>query len=265
MDPFRDEARSRGLPENEVERWLATGRRSAMLGLAGEAPPDGPLAGRLGGLPPMPDVEPVPDLPFLASVDLAAVPPGATDLPLPEDGTLLFFADTEDPWSDDDWHRLVYVPVGTPVSERASAGEWLPEVLPARDLRLTLKPSLPNRGSDTEPHGSELGSVWWKTCGEMTTDGPVQIGGFPWVWNADPVTDHDHGPGDWVLLAEVGGRGCDRGRTGRRPLGDSPGRPGRPPLRPGPGPLRHGRLTQPRAMCVAPACRASSGFPAYWN
>ncbi|WP_327394413.1 DUF1963 domain-containing protein [Streptomyces phaeochromogenes] len=216
MDPFRDEARSRGLPEDEVERWLATDRRSAMLGLAGEAPPDGPLAGRLGGLPSMPDGEPVPDLPFLASVDLAAVPPGATDLPLPEDGTLLFFADTEDPWSDDDWHRLVYVPVGTPVSERASACEWLPEVLPARDLQLTLKPSLPNRGSDTEefPHGSELGSVWWKTCGEMTTDGPVQIGGFPWVWNADPVTDHDHGPGDWVLLAEVGGEGVTEGELG---------------------------------------------------
>lgn len=128
MDPFRDEARSCGLPEDEVERWLGTVRRSAMLSLAGEAPPDGLLAGRLDGLPPMPNDEPVPDLPFLASVDLAAVPSSATDLPLPENGTLLFFADTEDPWSGDDWHRLVYVPVGTPVSERGSANEWLPEV-----------------------------------------------------------------------------------------------------------------------------------------
>ncbi|MGA5447975.1 DUF1963 domain-containing protein [Streptomyces umbrinus] len=220
MDPFRNEARSRDLPEDEVERWLATTRRSAMLGLAAEAPlagpPEGPLAGRLGGLPPMPNDEPVPDLPFLASVDLAAVPPGATDLLLPEDGALLFFADTEDPWSGDDWHRLVYVPVGTPVSERESACEWLPEVRPARDLHLTIKPSLPNRGLDTEefPHGGELGSVWWKTCGEMTTDGPVQIGGFPWVWNSDPLTDHDHGPGDWVLLAEVGGDGVTEGDLG---------------------------------------------------
>ncbi|MEU0837235.1 DUF1963 domain-containing protein, partial [Streptomyces sp. NPDC005969] len=32
----------------------------------------------------------------------------------------------------------------------------------------------------------------------------VQIGGYPWVWNNDPVTDYDHGPGDWVLLAEFG-------------------------------------------------------------
>ncbi|WP_419665310.1 DUF1963 domain-containing protein [Streptomyces sp. 2-1] len=220
MDPFRNEARSRGLPEDEVERWLDTARRSAMLGLAAEAPlagpPEGSLAGRLGGLPPMPNDEPVPDLPFLASVDLAAVPPGTTDLLLPEDGTLLFFADTEDPWSGDDWHRLVYVPVGTPVSERESACEWLPEVRPARDLHLTIKPSLPNRGSDTEefPHGGELGSVWWKTCGEMTTDGPVQIGGFPWVWNSDPLTDHDHGPGDWVMLAEVGGDGVTEGDLG---------------------------------------------------
>ncbi|WP_128376632.1 DUF1963 domain-containing protein [Streptomyces cavernae] len=207
MEPFRDEARSRGLPEDEVERWLGTVRLCAMLRPAGQAPCDGPVAGRLGGLPPLPADEPVPDLPFLASVNLAAIPPGATDLPLPKDGTLLFFADTEDPWSDDDWSRLVYVPAGTPVSERGPGGEWSPQIHPARDLHLTIEPSLPNRGSDTEefPHGSELGSVWWKTCGEMQSDAPVQMGGYPWVWNADPITEHDHGPGDWVLLAEIGG------------------------------------------------------------
>ncbi|MFJ8025395.1 DUF1963 domain-containing protein [Streptomyces sp. NPDC096311] len=216
MDPFRDEARSRGLPEDEVERWLGTVRLCAMLSPAGQAPSDGPVAGRLGGLPPMPEDEPVPDLPFLVSVDLAAIPPGATDLPLPKDGTLLFFADTEDPWIGDDWFRLVYVPAGTSVSERGPGGEWPPQVHPAQDLYLTIESSLPNRGSDTEefPHGSELGSVWWETCGEMQTDGPVQIGGYPWVWNGDPITEHDHGPGDWVLLAEVGGDDLTEGELG---------------------------------------------------
>ncbi|MFJ9584064.1 DUF1963 domain-containing protein [Streptomyces acidicola] len=216
MEPFRDEARSRGLPEDEVERWLDTVRLCATLSPAGQTPPDGPLVGRLGGLPPMPEDEPVPDLPFLASVNLAAIPPGATDLPLPKDGTLLFFADTEDPWSDDDWSRLVYVPVGTPVSERGPGGEWPPEVHPAQDLYLTNEPSLPNRGSDTEefPHGGELGSVWWKTCDKMQSGGPVQMGGYPWVWNADPITEHDHGPGDWVLLAEVGGEDLTEGELG---------------------------------------------------
>lgn len=216
MDPFRDEARSRELPQEEVERWLTTVRRCAMLSPAGQTPPDGPVAGRLGGLPPMPEDEPVPDLPFLASVDLAAIPPGATDLPLPTEGTLLFFADTEDPWGDDDWSRLVYVPPGTPVSEREPGGEWPPTVHPVQDLHVTTEPSLPNRGSDTEefPHGSELGSVWWKTCDQMQPGGPLQIGGYPWVWNADPVTEHDHGPGDWVLLAEIGGEDLTEGDLG---------------------------------------------------
>ncbi|MDX2600649.1 DUF1963 domain-containing protein [Streptomyces caniscabiei] len=216
MDPFRAEARGRGVPEDEVERWLRSVRRPCVtLSPDGQVPEGGVVAGRLGGLPPMPEGEPVPDLPFLASVDLAALPPGATGLPLPADGTLLFFADTEDPW-DDDWSRLVYVPVGTPVSERAPEADWPPDVIPMRDLRLSIDPSLPNRGTDTEefPHGGELGSVWWKTSGAMQTDGPVQLGGHPWVWNTDPLTDHDHGPGDWVLLAEVGGDDLTEGDLG---------------------------------------------------
>ncbi|MDX3638520.1 DUF1963 domain-containing protein [Streptomyces sp. MB09-02B] len=216
MDPFREEARGRGVPEDEIERWLGTVRPCVTLTPVGQAPFDGAVAGRLGGLPPMAEGEPVPDLPFLASVDLAAVPSGSTDLPLPQDGTLLFFADTEEPWDGDDWYRLVYVPVGTPVSERAPGGDWPPQVLPVQDLRLSLDPSLPNRASGTEefPHGDELGSVWWKTSGEMQTDGPVQWGGCPWVWNADPLTEHDHGPGDRVLLAEVGGEDVTEGELG---------------------------------------------------
>ncbi|WP_193241328.1 DUF1963 domain-containing protein [Streptomyces phaeolivaceus] len=116
MDAFRDTARGRDLPQDEVERWLGTVRRCPTPGVSGQVPPDGPVVGRIGGLPPMPEGEPVPELPFLAAIDLAALPADATDLPPPKDGTLLFFADTEDPWSGDGWARLVYVPVGTPVS-----------------------------------------------------------------------------------------------------------------------------------------------------
>ncbi|MDN3028749.1 DUF1963 domain-containing protein [Streptomyces sp. S.PB5] len=216
LNPFRDEARSRELPEDEVERWLGTVRRCATLSPAGRTAPAGPVAGRIGGLPPMPEGEDVPELPFLALVDLAAIPPGATDLPLPKDGTLLFFADTEDPWGDDDWARLVHVPAGTPVSERAPDGDWESEALPAQDLYLTTELSLPNRGEDTEefPHGMALGSVWWETSDKVQTGGPVQIGGYPWVWNSNPVTEHDHGPGDWVLLAEIGGEDLTEGELG---------------------------------------------------
>ncbi|MFY4721532.1 DUF1963 domain-containing protein [Streptomyces sp. LaBMicrA B280] len=202
MEPFRDEARNRGIPEDEVERWLSgTLRPRAMLGRPGQRHPDGPVAGRVGGLPPMPEGEPVPNLPFLASVDLAALAPGATDLPLPKDGTLLFFANTEIPWGDADWSRLVYVPAGTPVSERAPEDNSQPH--PAHDLYLTIDPSLPNRAEDTGefPHSEALSEVWWETSDQMQTSGPLQIGGYPWVWNNDP-TD---APGDWVLLAEIGG------------------------------------------------------------
>ncbi|WP_328365423.1 YwqG family protein [Streptomyces sp. NBC_00445] len=207
LDPFRNEARRRDLPEDEVERWLGTVRPCVMLGTAGAAPPGSPVAGRLGGLPPMPEGEPVPDLPFLASVDLAAIPPGATDIPLPKDGTLLFFADTEDPWPGLVWSRLVFVPVGTPVSERRPDGEEPPPVHPAQDLHLMIEPSLPNRGWKSEefPHSSELGDVWWEIGDEMRTDGPVQMGGYPWVWNEDPTHHPRNGPGDWVLLAEIAG------------------------------------------------------------
>ncbi|MGW5884023.1 DUF1963 domain-containing protein [Streptomyces koyangensis] len=207
MDSFHDLARDQGIPPDEVERWLdATVRPCAMLGAG--SPNDGPVAGRLGGLPPMPEDEPVPDLPFPASVDLAATPPGATDLPLPKDGTLLFFADTSEstPWTRRDWFRLVHVPVGRPVSERGPGGERPPRVHSAHDLHAVIDPSLPNRGDHTEefPHGEELGEVWWETAGDVQRGGSVQMGGYPWVWNNDPVTDYDHGPCDWTLLAEIG-------------------------------------------------------------
>lgn len=48
----------------------------------------------------------------------------------------------------------------------------------------------------------------------MQTGGTVQMGGYPWVWNADPTTDYDHGPDDWVLLAELGGEDLTEGDLG---------------------------------------------------
>ncbi|GAA1726887.1 DUF1963 domain-containing protein [Isoptericola hypogeus] len=207
MDPFRDCARDLGIPQDEVERWLDTNVRPCAS--LGGLPTGGPVVGRFGGLPRLPEDEPVPDLPFLASIDLAAVPPDATDLPLPTDGTLLFFADTSDlaPMRRRGWSRLVHVPAGTPVSERGPGDEQPRQVHQAHDLHLEIDPSLPNRGdhySEGFEHGDELGEVWWDIAGEVQKGGPVQIGGYPWVWNNDAVRGTDHGPGDWVLLAEFG-------------------------------------------------------------
>ncbi|GID60503.1 hypothetical protein Aco03nite_089070 [Actinoplanes couchii] len=191
MDPFRDEARRRGIPQDEVERWLETVRPCAALDAADDRA-GGPVAGLLGGRP---DVT-VPGKPLLALVDLAAIPADATDIPLPPDGTLLFFADLEDTDPDEDWHHVVHLPAGTAVT---MSGE-------PTELRLKVEPSLPNRGADSAafPHGHELGSVWWETNNQMRDGGAVQIGGYPWAWNADPVTDYDHDPqDDWVLLATI--------------------------------------------------------------
>jgi hypothetical protein len=190
MDPFRDEARSRGIPEAEVERWLETVRPCAALEETDEHA-GSPVAGLLGG---QPDVT-VAGKPFLALVHFAAVPADATDIPLPSDGTLLFFADLEDTDPEDDWHQLVYLPAGTAVAMSGKPAE----------LHLKVEPSLPNRGTDSArfPHGHELGSVWWETSGQMRDGGAVQLGGYPWVWNVDPVTDYDRPDDDWVLLATI--------------------------------------------------------------
>jgi hypothetical protein len=55
---------------------------------------DAPVAGQYGGYPHLPpDVEWSGSEDFIASVDCAAIPVGELDIPLPEDGHLLFFAD----------------------------------------------------------------------------------------------------------------------------------------------------------------------------
>ncbi|MFD6132125.1 hypothetical protein ACFWC2_19110 [Streptomyces diastaticus] len=72
---------------------------------------------RFGGPLMLPVDVSVPDDPFVASVDLSALPADASDLPLPKDGRLLFFA-----WPESDYPspagQVIYVPAGTTVTER---------------------------------------------------------------------------------------------------------------------------------------------------
>ncbi|GIG87752.1 DUF1963 domain-containing protein [Plantactinospora endophytica] len=223
LGPFHAEAARRGIPAADVERWLDTVRPCASLGP--EA--DGPVVGRWGGNPMLPADLPHPPFTFVAAIDCAALPRTATDLPLPPDGELLFFGDPDPAWEDRPAGTVVHVPAGTTVVERGrdldpQYGDW---TLPGANLRLSIDPSLPNRAESTAEHsrGEELGGAWWNTESEIVHNGMMQLGGYPWVWNHDPVREAARreaaGAGDaasevpedddWVLLAAGDGSYSD--------------------------------------------------------
>ncbi|MFD9791094.1 YwqG family protein [Streptomyces sp. NPDC059070] len=155
MTSLHDIARTH-LPADLAERWLALLRPGAQLA---KATGDDAIAGRLGGLPALPEGEAWPVWPghgplsFVAGVDCSVIPGRALDIPLPADGSLLFFyfdgqIDAGDayvsPGEPDTWAgaRLVYVPAGTPVTERA-----VPEGLdayPEVPLTVRVEPTAPD-------------------------------------------------------------------------------------------------------------------------
>jgi hypothetical protein len=201
--PFIDKARHEDIPDDEVERWIATAKPCAVLDIGG----DGPVVGVLGGAPALPAGTPHPDFPFVASIDLAALPADATDLTLPRDGHLLFFADALDLCDGDSASAVVHVPAGAETAP-VPRGDEEPA---GRALRLVRSTSLPNVGTTSveHPHGSELGGVWWNTGDAVEpASGELRLGGYPWVWNADPrdlaaeYYGHDADPAAWVLLAQ---------------------------------------------------------------
>lgn len=195
LGPFRDKAIARGIPAGDVERWMGTARPCVTLAEDG----DGPVVGRFGGPLRLPVGVAHPVHPFVASIDLAALPDGATDLPLPPDGQLLLFAYPEDPGDHADLGAVVYVPVGTAVEER-DKDAWnqydndeqqeVFERYPQETLRATVDVSLPWHEavdipgapySETlpgHPHAEELVEVWEETHGEVASSGPLQIGGY---------------------------------------------------------------------------------------
>ncbi|MFK4797350.1 hypothetical protein ACI3K5_01515 [Streptomyces sp. MPA0124] len=85
---FRDEAVQLDIPADEVDRWMDMVRPCAVLSTRD----DGPVAARFGGPVLLPVGTPHPPFPYVASIDLAALPQASADLPLPDDGRLLLFA-----------------------------------------------------------------------------------------------------------------------------------------------------------------------------
>ncbi|MFC7883058.1 DUF1963 domain-containing protein [Streptomyces sp. NPDC057376] len=232
LDRFREQALERGVPVPDVDRWLGLAR--PMLRTAPDG--SGPVVGRLGGPLMLP-----PDLPtpgdshgpageeyedhhqLILTLDFSAVPDGATDLPLPPDGTLLLFVNADlEPWPAG---GAVYVPAGVPVEERESSPDYeiyeydSPEDLDAElrsagELRLAPGVSLPSTPPDDEtlarhPHAETLRDVWsdqtdgggdWQLGGHAANfddyGDPVPASAYPEV--GEQVTD----PDDWVLLAQ---------------------------------------------------------------
>ncbi|MET2719037.1 DUF1963 domain-containing protein [Streptomyces harbinensis] len=208
-DRFRAEAASRGLPAREAEAWIRATVPGTFVAQGG----DGPLAVRMGGDPVLPDNAPDPCHPLIARVDCPLIPPGATGLPLPAAGHLLFFADPElglrGPMSD----AVRHVPAGTPAAvRRVTAGRGPFEPQDMRTMWHHLSPPMPEsfaearwEDPDDEEYelAEELESAWTHVGGSWPT-WTFALGAHPVVINDDPlrlVGDEAPDGGDWALLA----------------------------------------------------------------
>ncbi|MEU6372368.1 DUF1963 domain-containing protein [Streptomyces sp. NPDC046909] len=194
LSPFRDKAIAEGIPAEDIERWLTTARPCATLTRDG----DGPLVGRFGGPLLLPADAPDPEHPYVATVDLAALPAGLTDLPLPRDGQLVFFAFPESDGYESKG-SVVYVPAGTAVVERDKLAwdsfgwdenEEMLDEFPQGPLRATANVSLPFHHTVEQAHeprfvslpghprSEELVAVWESTRADIAPEGSLQIGGY---------------------------------------------------------------------------------------
>jgi hypothetical protein len=229
---FRDKAIAEGIPAEDVERWLtAAARPCATLTQQG----GGPVVGQFGGPLLLPAAVPDPEQPLVGSVDLAALPAGTTDLPLPPDGHLLFFAhpDTE----QDALGGVLHVPAGSPVVERDKLAwdtlGWdehraMMEKFPQGPMRVAATVSLPYHHEELperilagHPRAEDLVAVWEGIRDDLPFTSSLQLGGYadeeciegdPVVWAVTCAVEAAQEAGwdeplpadvgDWVLLAD---------------------------------------------------------------
>ncbi|MEV7868509.1 DUF1963 domain-containing protein [Streptomyces sp. NPDC088124] len=191
---FREAALAKGIPADDVERWVATGRPCATLMGRG----DGPVVGRGGGPLLLPAGAADPLFPFVASIELAALPADVTDLALPPDGQLLLFAFPDHADEYESMGSVVHVPAGTAVEERDRYA-WneddedeyreMFEDFPQGPLRMTADVSLPHHKAvdasggcvplPGHPRAEELVDVWESVESASYPIGKdFQIGGY---------------------------------------------------------------------------------------
>lgn len=143
------------LPAEAAAAWSGLFRPGIRLHAGGE----GPAVAQLGGNPALPDDVEWPVWPehgplsFVAAVDCAALPRDYLTIPLPDAGTLLFFyfdgsyppaCDLGAVPEDAEGSRVLFVPAGTPVTERA-APDGL-KTYPRQDLFAGVVATAPERG-----------------------------------------------------------------------------------------------------------------------
>lgn len=174
---FRGTAMEADVSSDIVDLLAATARPCVTLG----PDIDGPVVGVFGGPPPAAS-----PLPFVASIDCALIPEGATDLPLPESGTLLLFGR----WAGECAVR--YAAAGTVLTASAD-----PQVYPRRELRMSLDASVDQEvvefDEENDPEG-ELFEVLDEVYGVLAPRGLLRIGGHPPFHNYLPA-----GPDRYVL------------------------------------------------------------------
>lgn len=198
LQAYRDAAARQAVPQHVIDWSLELARPRIELRPAGGD--GGPVVGQYGGRPSLPAHIEWSGFPeFIASVDLAALPAGVLDIPLPEDGHLLFFANRRDPTLivEED-NRVVYVPAGTATAKTSDSiplyglVDWN---MPGDCFDVVL--------ADEEREGLfdqyELGYLDDSTAGELT------LGGYACPVQDDPC--HMRWPrGDaeaWLLLAQA--------------------------------------------------------------
>lgn len=186
---FREAAAERGIPADAVETYLRLARPALMLTKDGA----GPVMAVIGGNPPVPEGIPLSEQQFVAAVDCSTLPPGATDLPLPTEGHLFFFADPW-PFSMVCADAVQYIPPGTPLGPeepidpeheeinvrsylhgRHRAWSW-----PDEAAHLWSQPPLAGLPAE------ELREVWTSVEDTPGVFGDLQLGGCPVIFQNDP-------------------------------------------------------------------------------
>ena len=239
LDQIRSEALEQDIPPDEIERWLELVRPCALLTADG----DGPVVGRFGGPVRLPPNVEDPRFPLIATIDCAALPTAATDLPLPGEGWLLLFGFPDSDGNDSSMGDVVYVAAGAEVTERAAYPPDYPldenaeiyQELPQGELCLTADVSLPFTGTvelreppwsaplPGHPHSEELAEVWADQWGGA----PLLVGGYGTDFNGGDaretaayfavaaeqagkrLSSTSSSADDWVLLVE-----CNVSRPG---------------------------------------------------